>query len=76
MDSSEGSLRKVLMARWKSSTGSAARVRRSIQVAAAGRLVTLDVDGLPLKRSWCVVHPRARHLTPVADAFLQALTTV
>ena len=43
---------------------------------AAGRLVTLDVDGLPLKRSWCVVHPRARHLTPVADAFLQALTTV
>ncbi|MCU5785240.1 LysR family transcriptional regulator [Alloalcanivorax marinus] len=40
----------------------------------AGRLVTLIVEGLPLKRSWCVVHPRARQLTPVAEAFFQALT--
>lgn len=42
----------------------------------AGRLVALEVEGLPLARSWCVVHPRARHLTPVADAFLKALTAV
>lgn len=39
-----------------------------------GQLVMLIVEGLPLKRSWCVVHPRARHLTPVADAFLKVLT--
>lgn len=36
----------------------------------AGTLVRLDVAGLPLIRSWCVTHPRARHLTPVAERFM------
>jgi DNA-binding transcriptional LysR family regulator len=41
---------------------------------ADGRLVALDVKGFPLRRSWCVVHPRGKHLTPVAQAFLSFLT--
>lgn len=40
-----------------------------------GRLIALDVRGLPLRRSWCAVYPRGKHLTPVAEAFLQFLTT-
>ena len=40
---------------------------------AAGTLARLDVEGLPLKRSWCVTHPRARHLTPVAERFMSEL---
>ena len=40
---------------------------------ASGELAVLPVDGLPLKRSWCITHPRARHLTPVADAFFSDL---
>ena len=40
---------------------------------AAGRLVTLKVVGLPLRRQWFVVHTRQRQLTPAADEFLQYL---
>jgi DNA-binding transcriptional LysR family regulator len=40
---------------------------------AAGRLVTLRVEGLPLRRQWFVVHSRLRRLTPAADEFLQYL---
>jgi LysR family transcriptional regulator, putative pyruvate carboxylase regulator len=39
-----------------------------------GRLLELDVSGLPLRRSWCVVYPREKNLTPVAAAFLRHLT--
>lgn len=39
-----------------------------------GRLALIDVKGLPLRRSWCAVHPRGKNLTPVAAAFLQHLT--
>lgn len=41
---------------------------------ADGRLVALDVKGFPLRRSWCAVHPRGKHLTPVAEAFFRFLT--
>ncbi len=41
---------------------------------AAGTLRELRVRGLPLRRSWCAVYPRAKHLTPVAQAFLNFLT--
>ena len=37
---------------------------------ASGRLRELPVAELPLRHSWCVVHPRDRHLSPVAQAFL------
>ena len=37
-------------------------------------LVALSVRGLPLRRSWCAVHPRGKNLTPVAAAFLKHLT--
>jgi LysR family transcriptional regulator, putative pyruvate carboxylase regulator len=40
---------------------------------AAGQLSLLAVRGLPLRRSWCAVHPRGKNLTPVAAAFLQHL---
>jgi DNA-binding transcriptional LysR family regulator len=40
---------------------------------AAGRLVTLRVAGLPLRRQWYVVHSRLRRLTPAADEFHQYL---
>jgi DNA-binding transcriptional LysR family regulator len=40
---------------------------------AAGRLVTLKVAGLPLRRQWFVVHTRQRRLTPAAEEFLQFL---
>jgi DNA-binding transcriptional LysR family regulator len=40
---------------------------------AAGRLVTLRVAGLPLRRQWFVVHTRQRRLTPAAEEFLQYL---
>ena len=38
-----------------------------------GRLVSLPVHGLPLRRSWCALHPRGRHLTPVGQRFLDHL---
>ncbi len=40
---------------------------------AAGRLVTLRVAGLPLRRQWFVVHSRLRSLTPAAGEFHQYL---
>jgi len=36
---------------------------------AAGRIAVLDVQGLPLKRQWYVVHCRQRRLTPAAEEF-------
>mgnify|MGYP002714808254 CR=1 FL=1 len=36
---------------------------------AHGLLRELPVEELPLQRSWCVVHPRGKHLSPVAQAF-------
>jgi DNA-binding transcriptional LysR family regulator len=38
-----------------------------------GDMVELAVRGLPLRRSWCAVYPRGKHLTPVAAAFLKQL---
>ncbi|MBF7728945.1 LysR family transcriptional regulator [Pseudomonas sp. N040] len=35
-----------------------------------GRLCELPVQELPLYRSWCVVHPRNKRLSPVAQAFI------
>lgn len=37
---------------------------------ALGALHTLNLTGFPLRRSWCVVHPQARHPTPVMQAFI------
>lgn len=36
---------------------------------ANGLLRELPVEELPLYRSWCVVHPRGKRLSPVAQAF-------
>ncbi|MBS97691.1 MAG: LysR family transcriptional regulator [Oceanospirillaceae bacterium] len=33
-------------------------------------LKVLSLDGLPLRRSWCTVHPAGKHPTPVMQAFL------
>jgi LysR family transcriptional regulator, putative pyruvate carboxylase regulator len=41
-------------------------VRREL---ACGALRELQVAELPLLRSWCLVHPRGKHLSPVAQAF-------
>ena len=41
-------------------------VRREL---ACGALRELPVAELPLLRSWCLVHPRSKHLSPVAQAF-------
>jgi DNA-binding transcriptional LysR family regulator len=35
----------------------------------AGKLVTLDVAGLPLVRDWYVIHLRDKRLSPIAAAF-------
>lgn len=43
---------------------------RALQQA---EMIALDVRGMPLRRSWCAVHPRGKNLTPVAAAFLQQL---
>jgi DNA-binding transcriptional LysR family regulator len=40
---------------------------------AAGRIAALDVQGLPLRRQWYVVHSSQRRLTPAADEFRQYL---
>ena len=40
-----------------------------------GCLVELSVKELPLRHSWCVVHPRDRYLSPVAMAFLEFVRT-
>lgn len=39
----------------------------------AGQLAQVAVQGFPLRRSWCLVHRRARHLSAVADALIQHL---
>ena len=41
-------------------------VRHELQL---GILRELPVVELPLLRSWCVVHPRGKYLSPVAQAF-------
>ncbi|WP_428034139.1 LysR family transcriptional regulator [Amphritea sp.] len=35
-----------------------------------GKLKIADIDGFPLRRSFCVVHPLAKHPTPAMQAFL------
>ncbi len=40
---------------------------------AASELVALDVRGFPLRRSWCVVYPRGKALTPVARRMVEFL---
>jgi len=39
----------------------------------AGRLVVLDVEGLPVMRDWFVIHLERRRLSPVAAAFRSLL---
>ncbi|QGZ29403.1 LysR family transcriptional regulator [Stutzerimonas stutzeri] len=36
---------------------------------ASGELCELPVEELPLMRSWCLVHPRGKYLSPVAQTF-------
>jgi DNA-binding transcriptional LysR family regulator len=43
-------------------------VRRELD---GGALVELPGAELPLMRSWCVVHPRGKHLSPVAQTFFE-----
>ena len=38
---------------------------------ALGQLKTVALDGFPIKRSWCVVYPKAKHPTPSMRAFLE-----
>lgn len=40
----------------------------------SGLLKPLDVSGFPLMRKWYVAHPRGKHLSVVATAFLDHLT--
>lgn len=39
----------------------------------AGTLLSLDVEGFPLRRSWCLVYPRAKQVSPVARLFIDYL---
>jgi DNA-binding transcriptional LysR family regulator len=39
----------------------------------AGLLRTLDVQGFPLRRKWYVAYPRGKHLSAVAEAFIEHL---
>lgn len=36
----------------------------------SGSIKTVAINGFPLRRSWCLVYPSGKHLTPVAQAFL------
>ncbi|GAA4090653.1 LysR family transcriptional regulator [Zhongshania borealis] len=36
---------------------------------AAGRLVILGVSDFPIRRSWCTVYPKGKHLNPLTKAF-------
>lgn len=38
-----------------------------------GELKVLELDGFPLRRSWCGVYPSAKHPTPVMQALLNYL---
>ena len=40
---------------------------------AAGKLVILDVEGLPVMRAWHVLHRQSKRLSPAADAFFDYL---
>lgn len=40
------------------------------------RLALLDVEGLPIRRSWYAVHRRGKHLTPAALKFIEFLQTM
>ena len=42
----------------------------------AGKLVLLDMEGLPLQRSWYAVHRRGKQLSPAAVKFIEFLQTV
>jgi LysR family transcriptional regulator, putative pyruvate carboxylase regulator len=35
-----------------------------------GLLRIIPLAGFPLRRSWCLVYPKNKHLTPVIQAFL------
>jgi len=35
-----------------------------------GLIKTIPINSFPLRRSWCVVYPEGKNLTPVAQAFL------
>ncbi|MFL1467869.1 LysR family transcriptional regulator [Marinobacter sp. HN1S83] len=37
---------------------------------ALGSLHVVDLAGFPLRRSWCVVYPQAKHTTPAMRAFI------
>jgi DNA-binding transcriptional LysR family regulator len=37
---------------------------------ALGTIHALNIPGFPLRRSWCVVYPQARHPTPAMQAFI------
>jgi DNA-binding transcriptional LysR family regulator len=39
----------------------------------AGRLYELSVEGFPIRRSWCAVYPRGKHLNPLTKAFYELL---
>ena len=41
--------------------------RHALQVGKDIRVV--DVEGFPISSRWHVVHPRAKHLSPIATAF-------
>ncbi|MGA6099984.1 LysR family transcriptional regulator [Stutzerimonas marianensis] len=50
--------------------GVALMPRHAVHLEVAhGLLCELPVQELPLYRSWCVVHPRGKRLSPVAQAF-------
>lgn len=36
-----------------------------------GTLATLELEGFPLRRSWCVVYPKGKHPTPAMKAFIE-----
>ena len=42
---------------------------------AAGQINELDLPGFPLRRSWCAIYPRGKHLAPVGQRFLAHLVS-
>ncbi len=51
--------------------GVAVMPRFSVQLELQqGFLKELAIEGFPLRRSWCTVYPRRKHLTPATEAFL------
>lgn len=56
--------------------GVAVMPRFSVQLELQqGFLRELQIEGFPLRRSWCTVHPSRKHLTPAAEAFLDYIRT-